>query len=73
MDNAFGNTVSIDVDCPDQKQVEAAVTELPKTGPTYNFLFAGALTTVVTYFWARARQLKKEVKLIRKEFNAGSL
>ena len=73
MTNAFGNTVSIDVQCDAPKMVEGAVTELPKTGPGENLLFAGGILSVVTYFWARARQTKKEVRLIRKEFNMGTI
>jgi hypothetical protein len=74
MTNTFGNTVEINVSCPEQKViVEQTVAELPKTGPTENMLFAGSVGSVVTYFWARSRQLKKEVKLIRKDFNMGVL
>jgi hypothetical protein len=73
MTNAFGNTVSIDVKCDTPKAVEGAMTELPKTGPGTNLLFAGGVLSVVTYFWARARQTNKEVRLIRKEFNMGTI
>ena len=73
MTNAFGNTVTVDVKCDTPKAVEGAMTELPKTGPGENILFAGILATVVTFFWARARQTNKEVRLIRKEFNMGTI
>lgn len=73
MTNAFGNTVSINVKCDTPKAVEGAMTELPKTGPGENLLFAGGILSVVTYFWARARQTNKEVRLIRKEFNSGTI
>lgn len=74
MDNTFGNTVSINVDCPTEKKVvETVVTTLPKTGAGDNMIFAGITLAVVTYFYARSRQLKKEVRIIRHNFNAGSL
>jgi uncharacterized repeat protein (TIGR01451 family) len=73
MTNAFGNTVAIDVKCDTPKMVEGVATELPKTGPGENMLFAGILLSVVTYFWARARQTNKEVRLVRKEFNMGTI
>lgn len=73
MTNAFGNTVNVPVACESPKLVESAVTELPKTGPTENMLFAGALGTIVTFFWARSRQLAHEVRLIRKDFNMGTI
>lgn len=73
MTNAFGNTVDVPVACETPKMVESAVQELPKTGPGENLLFAGIVGTVVTYFWARSRQLGREVKLIRKDFNMGTI
>ncbi len=73
MTNAFGNTVNVKVACETPKVVEQTIAELPKTGPTENLIFAGGLAAVVTYFWARSRQMGKEVRLIRREFNAGTL
>lgn len=73
MTNAFGNTVTINVACEAPKIVETTVSELPKTGPGENLLFAGFLGTVVTFFWARSRQLGREVRLIRKDFNMGTI
>ena len=73
MTNAFGNTVDIAVDCQAPKVVEATVNDLPKTGPGANLLFAGIVGSVVTFFWARSRQLGREVRLIRKDFNMGTI
>ncbi len=74
MDNTFGNMVSVNVDCPVQKQaVEQAVGQLPHTGPRENMLFAGIVFAVVAYFYARSRQIKKEVRLIRRDLNAGTI
>lgn len=73
MTNTFGNTVDINVDCPTPKQVEQVVSELPTTGPTENMIFAGSVLAVVAYFYARSRQMKKEVRLIRRDLNAGTI
>lgn len=73
MINTFGNTIEINVDCPTPKQIEQVVSELPKTGPTENMIFAGAVLAVVVYFYARSRQMKKEVRLIRRDLNAGTI
>lgn len=74
MTNTFGNTVEIAVRCPQEKiLVERTVSELPKTGPGENLLFAGLLLAVVTYFYARSRQLGKEVRLIRRNVNVGTI
>lgn len=68
-----GHPTTIMVDCPTPKVVERVVTELPKTGVTENIIFAGAILAIVAYFYARARQVKKEVRLIRKDLNAGTI
>lgn len=73
MTNTFGNSTSLKVECPVVKSVELTVQQLPKTGPTANVIFTAALISIVTYFYARSRQLSKEIKMIRKELNTGSL
>lgn len=73
MTNSYGNTINIHVECPIDKQVESAVKQLPSTGPGENIIFGTVLLMVVTYFYARSRQMGKEVKLIRKEFNFGTI
>jgi hypothetical protein len=72
MTNVFGNSISIKVDCPTAKVVEQVVQELPKTGPTENMIFSGVILSIATYFYARARQTKKEVYAIRKEVSIGT-
>lgn len=73
MTNTFGNTVDIKVNCPAPKQVEQVVEELPHTGASENMLFAGGVLAIVAYFYARSRQVKKEVRLIRRDLNAGTI
>ena len=72
--NTFGNTVKVDVECaPEKVVVEQIVGELPKTGPRENMIFAAVLLSVVTYFYARSRQLGREVRLIRRNLNTGTI
>jgi hypothetical protein len=73
MTNAFGNQVDIEVTCPTEKIIEEVATELPTTGPTENMIFAGVVLAIATYFYARTRQVKKEVRLIRRNLNAGTI
>ena len=73
MTNVFGNDITIKVNCSTPKVVEQVVTQLPHTGPTENLLFAGIVLGITTYFYARARQVKKEVRLIRRSLNAGTI
>ncbi len=73
MTNTFGNTVETQIDCQAPKVLEATIAQLPSTGPGENMLFAGLLASVVVYFYSRSRQLSTEVKLIRRDFNAGTI
>lgn len=73
MTNTFGNSININVTCPTPKLIEKVVTELPKTGPTENMIFAGIILAVTTYFYARTRQLEKEIHLVRKNANTGTI
>lgn len=73
MTNTFGTTTNIDVDCPGPKVVEAVAHELPKTGAGTNIVFIAIVLTVVTYFYARSRQLKQEVRLVRRELTTGAI
>jgi uncharacterized repeat protein (TIGR01451 family) len=74
MTNTFGNSIDINVECPIQKVVvEQTVAELPHTGPRENMIFAGGLFSIVAFFYARSRQMKKEVRLIRRDLNAGTI
>ena len=73
MENVFGNGLRIPVVCASPKVIENIVTELPKTGPAENMLFAGIALAVVTFFYLRSKQLNKEVRLIRRDLNSGTL
>jgi len=73
MTNTFGNSIDIKINCPVPKVVESVTSELPKTGATENMLFIGIILAITTYFYARTRQIKKEVRLIRKNTNAGAI
>lgn len=74
MNNAFeGSGVTIPVTCAPPKVIEQVTTELPHTGPTENMIFAGVVLAVVTYFFLRSKQLGKEVRLIRRDLNAGTI
>jgi len=61
------------VDCPTPKVVERTVKELPTTGPTENMIFAGVVLSIIAYFYARTKQLNKEVRLVRKDAIAGMI
>ncbi len=71
--NTYGTTLNIDVHCDGPKVLEASILQLPTAGPGENMIFAAIIGSITTFFWARSRQLKAEVRLIRRDFNAGIL
>ncbi|MEO7905140.1 MAG: hypothetical protein ABIR91_05110 [Candidatus Saccharimonadales bacterium] len=73
MMNTFGNSITVNVNCPPTKVVETVVSELPTTGPGLNMLLSGIVAGVVIYFYARSRQLSTEVRLIRRDLNNGTI
>ena len=56
--------------CDEKKVVETVATQLPRTGAGENMLFAGLILSIVTFFYLRSRQLKKEVRIIRHTYNS---
>ncbi len=73
MTNGLGTTTNVSVECPPAKVVENTIQQLPSTGPGENMVFGGLLIMAVTYFYARSRQLNKEVRLVRREFATGAI
>jgi len=73
MTNTFGNSIDIYVDYPAPKIIERVAAELPKTGPTQNIIFSGIVLTFTLYFYTRTRQLKKEIRLIRRDISTGTI
>lgn len=71
--NTFGNSVSINIACPAPKVIEQVIESLPVTGPRENILFSGIVLAVVVYFYARARQQVREIRLIRKDATMGTI
>lgn len=68
---SFGNALNLPVDCPPIKTVEAAFYQMPDLGIGGNMIFSGALLLVVVFFALRTKQLRKEIRIIRHNFNTG--
>lgn len=73
MATTFGSSVRMNVECPAVKGVENIIADLPATGIFLNILFSSILLAVVLYFYFRTRQMKKEIRLIRHNINAGTI
>lgn len=71
--NTFGNTLNVNVECPPEKVVEQTVGQLPHTGPTENMIFSVLVIAIAVYFYARSRQTATEIRLIRRDLNAGTI
>ncbi len=68
---SFGNALDLPVDCPAIKGVEGALFQMPKIDISGNLIFIGIIFVIVVFFAFRTRQLKKEIRIIRHNFNAG--
>jgi hypothetical protein len=68
---SFGNVVNVPVDCPAIKGVEAAFFQMPNIDVNGNLIFMSVLLIIVSFFALRTRQLKKEIRIIRHNFNTG--
>jgi len=71
--NSFGQTTNVTINCPVPKTIETVTESLPSTGPTENLLIGGITLAIVSYFYARSRQMGSEVRLIRRDANAGTI
>ena len=73
MSATFGTNNQINVSCPFIKGVESIIGDLPATGFIANIVFSSTLLAIVTYFYLRTRQMKKEIRLIRHNLNTGTM
>jgi hypothetical protein len=65
LSGAFGETLRIPVACPLSKSIERITRELPPSSLQANLVSAFVISVVVAYFYARSRQLRTELRLIR--------
>lgn len=70
---SYGNTLSINIDCPPAKNIEGILALLPTINPTSNIIFGLVLGIISIYFYFRTRQMKEELRLIRHNLNEGTL
>ena len=70
---AFGNVVKTPVDCPPVKNIEGFFSLLPQIGTSVNVGFSVILLFIIVFFYLRTRQLKTEIRVIRHNFNSGTI
>ena len=71
LDNIYGDAIQISVAPSFGKQVEAAATNLPATGPSAGTIIVLGVCAISLFFYFRNRQLMTEIRLLRGEFQGG--
>jgi len=71
--NIFGNNLSINIECPAPKIAEQIILKLPKIDTTISITIMASMLLVGVYFYARAKQIRDEVRIIRKDINSGAI
>lgn len=66
----YGNLLQHPVSCPAAKGVEGFLQQLPSAGIGVNVVAAIVLFATSLYFYARTRQMKKELRIIRHNVNS---
>ena len=70
---SFGNTLETPISCPAPKVIESMFLQLPNIDVNGNIIFASVVIAFVGFFYIRTRQMKKEIQIIRHNFNTGVL
>ena len=73
MSTTYGSNLQIPVSCPLVKGVENIIGDLPTATIAANLIFSTIVVITATFFYARTRQMKKEIKLIRHNLNSGTI
>jgi hypothetical protein len=69
----FGNDINTNIDCPVLKQVENIMSSLPNINQKDNLIFTFVILSISVFIYLRTRLLEKEIRLIRKDSNSGSI
>jgi hypothetical protein len=71
--NIFGSTQTINIECPAPKIAEQIISNLPKIDTKTSSIIVISILLIGIYFYARAKQIREEVRIIRKEINSGAI
>lgn len=69
----YGQTVTVCVQPPVNKQIEVVATSLPNTGPGTSLAVTFGIVALVGYFFARNRLMVEELVIVRDEFSGGGV
>lgn len=71
--NSLDTTLNVPVACPPAKEVETIARQLPTTTAGASFAAGISAAAIALFFYARARQQREELRLIRHDLNTGAL
>jgi hypothetical protein len=66
--NSYGNSVTVNVNCPTAKVVEQTSKSLPNTGPGTSLTIAAAIAALAGYLFSRSRIMARELLIVRDEY-----
>lgn len=69
--NSYGNTINIFMACPVGKVVENTIKQLPTINIATNIVFSTLLLLIVSYLYARSRQISRELRIVRNILSKG--
>jgi hypothetical protein len=68
MVNIYGNSTTVNVNCPTSLCVKGTVERLPNTGPGTSLAITFIIVGIVGFFYTRSRILAKELDIVRYEY-----
>lgn len=71
--SVFGNASNIRLNCPSQKIIEEISLQFPRTSSVVNIISSIILLILAIFFYARARQINKEIRIIKKDLHRGTI
>ena len=71
--NIFGNTLNVNIECPIPKLAEQIISSLPRISSITSTIVLAAILLLCAYFYMRAKLIREEVKIIRKDINSGAI
>lgn len=65
INNAYGNEVTMNVECPVVKQASVAAANLPNTGSGTSVMIGALAVSVAGYLFARSRLMARELEIVK--------
>jgi hypothetical protein len=71
--NVFGNVLDLKINCPALKITEQITSTLPKIDSSKAIITMTIILGIGLFFYLRTRQIREEVRILRKNVNSGAL